>query len=223
MTATTTALVAATPTDHWLSPTSSEGKAARRARLKKLEGVIGRGFHAFLEVGAALREIRDERLYEASKFGNGQTFEAYAFRRFGLSRSHAYRSIDAADVQDALSPTGDKLPSESVARALVALKGEPEKLLETWKRAQQWRRGWGPITARIVAKEVARTLAIAPQKASNGTPSRARPASPSPLVTRLRDLWDSSIGGHGRVMDRAAIDELIDLLNELRNEQHVVE
>jgi hypothetical protein len=203
-------------------------KTVRRERLEKLEAVIKPRLRSFLEVGEALREIRDERLYEESEYG--KTFEAYANKRFGLSRIYAYRHIWSAEIQ-AMLPNGNKLPSESVARALIPLKDEPEKLRETWERAQGWREHIPgaasscrtAITAKVVAKEVARTLALAPQP-SNGKASTARAIeSESPrsdLLSALQALWDSSIGAHmrdGREIERAAIEELIDLLNELRN------
>ena len=55
-----------------------------KQRLKKLEGIVQRGVSTFIEVGNALTEIRDRKLYRLSPFGGqGATFEKYAFRKFG--------------------------------------------------------------------------------------------------------------------------------------------
>lgn len=80
-------------------------------RLVELEGVIERGLTTFVEVGAALMEIRDSRLYRETH----GTFEAYCRERWGWDRTYAHRTIQAAEVSRML-PMGNILPSERVAR-----------------------------------------------------------------------------------------------------------
>ena len=53
-----------------------------RSRLGKLETTIDRGLQSFFEVGAALKEIRDSRLYR-DEHG---TFEDYCQTRWGIDR-----------------------------------------------------------------------------------------------------------------------------------------
>lgn len=84
-----------------------------RARLAELEAVVERGMDTFIEVGIALAEIRDARLYREQFV----TFEAYCRERWGFSRSRGYRLIRAAELA-AMSPTGD-IRSERQARALL--------------------------------------------------------------------------------------------------------
>ena len=83
------------------------------ARLEELEKTISRGKKTFVEVGMALAEIRDLRLYKREYGG----FEEYCREKWGWKRAHAYRLIDAAEVVK-VSPIGDKIQSESQARAL---------------------------------------------------------------------------------------------------------
>jgi hypothetical protein len=99
-------------------------------RLGVLERVIERGMQTFVEVGRALAEIRDGRLYRTGH----ATFEAYCRERWGFSRQHAYRAVDAASIAELVSPTGDtpRPSSERVARELVPLKGHPEQMREAW-------------------------------------------------------------------------------------------
>jgi hypothetical protein len=149
--------------------------------LEKLEAVVRRGLPAFVEVGEALRTIRDERLYEQSP--HGKTFEAYAFREFGLSRTYAYRQIWAAEIQSVL-PNGNRLPNEAVARTLMSLRGDPEKLREAWQRATDRgilfpKGGCKEVTARDVQTEVARLLGKAPSKRSNTTARVTGPSRPT--------------------------------------------
>lgn len=93
-------------------------------RLKELEVVIERGCKTFLEVAAALLEIRDQRLYRASH----STFDTYCRERWGWGRVHAFRLIQAAEVVKML-PRGNKPKTERQARALVGLEPEQVKVI----------------------------------------------------------------------------------------------
>lgn len=104
---------------------------AEADRLDELEAVVERGRRAFVEVGTALAEIRERRLYRATH----STFESYCRERWGFSRQHAYRAIDAAEVVGVLSPTGDIPAAERVARELVPLKRDHEEMREAWAEA----------------------------------------------------------------------------------------
>lgn len=68
--------------------------AAEGAALAEHEAVIERGIKTFYEVGIALADIRDRRLYRAD-YG---TFEEYAQKRWQMTGSRAYQMIDAAHV-----------------------------------------------------------------------------------------------------------------------------
>lgn len=115
-------------------------------RKVQLEATIERGMQTFVEVGAALLEIREERLYRAD-FG---TFEEYCRERWGWTRQHTNRIIGSAEVVSNLEPIGSILPAtESQARPLVAL--EPEAQREAWARVLQDAPN-GKITAAVVEK-----------------------------------------------------------------------
>ena len=81
------------------------------SRLVQLESVIETGRSTFLEVGAALLEIRDRRLYRVEH----NTFAAYCRERWWFGKSQAYRLIQAA-VEYEMSPMGDKPKTEREAR-----------------------------------------------------------------------------------------------------------
>lgn len=90
------------------------------SRLIQLESVIESERRCFYKIGKALKEIRDDRLYRDLLF---DSFEAYLKKRWDLSRSHAYRLIEACRVIDNLSPIGDILPeNEAQLRPLGHLK-----------------------------------------------------------------------------------------------------
>jgi hypothetical protein len=63
-------------------------------RLIELEKVIETGRQRFIEVGNALAEIRDARLYRV----DFTSFEAYCQEKWGFTKQHAYRLIKAAPI-----------------------------------------------------------------------------------------------------------------------------
>lgn len=98
-------------------------------RLKHLEDIIANNQYRFYEIGKALGEIRDSRLYKQILF---TTFEAYARDRWDIGRSQAYRLINAYKVVGNLSPIGDRLPgNETQTRPLVPL--APPEQRKIWK------------------------------------------------------------------------------------------
>lgn len=97
---------------------------------RMLEAVIERGLTTFVEVGAALLEIRDRRLYRES---HGD-FESYCHEKWGFSRQRAHQMIEAAGVVGQLSTmVGNGLPiNERQARELARV--APERRAEVWER-----------------------------------------------------------------------------------------
>jgi phage N-6-adenine-methyltransferase len=101
------------------------------SRLGELEGVIERGLATFVDVGAALLEIRDSRLYRESH----ATFEDYCRERWGLSSRHVNRTIIAAELTETVRPIGPAPASESVARELAPLRDDSPAMREAWETA----------------------------------------------------------------------------------------
>ena len=98
-------------------------------RLAHLEAVIKRYRQDFYAVGKALNEIRDGRHYQKLCF---KTFERYVNVRWDMSKSQAYRLIEACVVIVNLSPIGDVLPkNEAQARPLARL--SPHSQRKAWR------------------------------------------------------------------------------------------
>lgn len=87
-----------------------------QSRLAALEATITAGQVTFVAVAAALSEIRDTKLYRA----NYPTFDAYCRQKWGWSRIHAHRLIEAGQTVSAL-PAGNKVKTESQARVLASV------------------------------------------------------------------------------------------------------
>lgn len=102
---------------------------AEADRLLALEVTIERGLYTFVDVGNALLEIRDSRLYRSTH----STFEDYCRERWGFNRAHAYRMIEAASVAGNLSPNGDIPLVESQLRPLTRLAPDEQRIV--WQQA----------------------------------------------------------------------------------------
>ncbi|HEX6940614.1 MAG TPA: hypothetical protein VF158_14450 [Longimicrobiales bacterium] len=120
---------------------------AEAERLAALEARIASGLTTFVEVGSALAEVRDARLYR-ERFG---TFERYLAERWGLSRRRGYQLIEAAEaVKDFAQPPA--VESHAVALAAIA----PELREDAYRAVERL----GKVTADAV-----RALARAPEGA----------------------------------------------------------
>jgi hypothetical protein len=168
-----------------LSPALS---ADELTHLAECEIVIERGMGIFIDVGAALMAVRNERLYRV-EFG---TFDEYCERRWSLTRQRAYQMIDAAEVVETiLSTTVDEINSEeepeevpipateSQARELAPLLDDPEKLREVWAEAVERTEG-KPTAAAIRAVRQEREPA---------------PEQPPPDYSRLDAELDAEMEG----------------------------
>jgi hypothetical protein len=122
-----------------------------QGRFSELEQVIEHGLGTFVDVGRALLEIQQHRLYRAAGY---RTFADYVARRWDLSAAHAYRQIEASKVVDILSPIGEKpLPAnEAQARELAPLVDDPDAVRAVW--AETVHDGDGHITARSIREHV---------------------------------------------------------------------
>lgn len=92
--------------------------------LRRCESTIARGLKTFLEVGNALLEIKDRRLYRTQY----STFQEYCDSRWGISARHANRLVAAVGVVRNLGPMGPVPDSERQVRPLVELAPQEQRL-----------------------------------------------------------------------------------------------
>lgn len=152
--------------------------ANERDRLTQLEVVVERGIKTFIEVGLALTEIRDSRLYRETH----SSFEEYVKARWDMSRGHAYRLIDATAVMECLQ-SGDSgvLPrNEAQVRPLLRIYRNAEED-DPGSGAQAVREKWDEIVA-----EHGRSITAAKVRAAC-----PRPASTPSWFDQLRLVEDT--------------------------------
>ena len=154
-------------------------------RLCELERIIQKGKDTFVEVGTALAEIRDAKLYKPA-----QTFEEYCKTRWDMERRQAYRLIDAATVitnvshgtQSESAPT-----SERQARPLAKLPAAEQPA--AWTKAQEKAKEEGkPVAARHVEEAVAEAR-WSKSVAVNGV---AEEPKDSERISLLKSTWNKA-------------------------------
>jgi hypothetical protein len=134
-----------------------EGSELSDTRLAHLEAVIRKYRQDFCSVGKALNEIRHGRHYQRLCF---KTFERYVNVRWDMSKSQAYRLIEAYLVIVNLSPIGDVLPkNESQARPLTKLDAHSQR--KAW-------RGFLKTQKPISALNIKRFISLDEQKQPSG-------------------------------------------------------
>ena len=139
------------------------------ARLARNETRIAQGLASFVEVGEALSDIRDARLYRATH----GTFESYCAEKWGMSKRHCDRLISSAETVQTLGPIGPKsITTESQARELARV--EPARREEVIRKADI--ATGGKITAAAIkqaAVEVVEPVAQDKPRARFEMPPRA--------------------------------------------------
>ena len=120
--------------------------------LIRLETVIKSSWQTVLEVGSALTQVRDKKLFR-DKYGS---FEEYCQVELGYSRPYAYNLIGSAEVNEQMSSIEDievKPLNEAQCRELIGV--PKEKRAEAWKKAVD-AAGAKPLTAKIIHAAVAK-------------------------------------------------------------------
>jgi len=117
--------------------------------LHQLENTISSGLASFVEVGRALNNINTHRLYR----GKSKTFHDYCVSNWQMTRSYAYRLIDAAACYDSLKsklPAKGVLPTnESQLRPIIG-RLKQDQWEAAWKKALDDADSVAPTTGEIV-------------------------------------------------------------------------
>lgn len=87
---------------------------AERAELRHLETMISRGWQTFIQVGEALNQINEKRLYRE----DFRTFEEYCQKVWKWSRQRAYQMMDGAKTARVMEEAGVPVTTERQAREL---------------------------------------------------------------------------------------------------------
>ncbi len=130
---------------------------AEQQKLEELEQIVSDNLVAFYEVGKALYQIRDEKLYRQLH----KTFEDYCKDKWGMARNYANKLVAACEVVDNLGTFVPKPANEAQARPLTPL--PPEQQQEAWREAVETAPK-GKVTAKHVAEVVEKRTSPAPKQ-----------------------------------------------------------
>lgn len=184
--------------------------SGEQSELTHCETVIARGWENFIEVGEALRTIRDRRLYRE----HHPSFEAYCINRWQYRRSYAYYLVGAAEVIGHLSGN-DKTPlprCEAQVRPLIGL--PPDTIREVWTEVVKGT-DIEAVTAKVVRDKAA---------AYKPHPSiRVKPGAGAHAGTATTDLTAESVQAiqvleklEQALRDGAATDTILHFVTGLR-------
>ena len=148
-------------------------------RLVELEKTIARGKKTFVEVGLALAEIRDLRLYKREYGG----FEEYCREKWGWEKAYANHVIRAADVVKSLPDNlATIVATETQARELAKIPAEHragvvQAVLDEGK----------PVTAAEIKKHLPPVPTQPSGALGTSRPTSPVVASPPPPPSRVLD------------------------------------
>jgi hypothetical protein len=143
-----------------------------KRHLGALEKRIERGMATFIDVGLALQEIRDTRLYRETH----PNFDSYCRERWQFDRGRAYQLIGAAEVAKVIPASATPIANEAQARELVALVHEnPDLVRQVW---QEVTKDDAPVSAARIRQVVRQHI-----------PTTEAPP-PTPLTPRLVQAFD---------------------------------
>lgn len=166
-----------------LSPLDS----TEQAQLIACEKIIEKGYTTFIEVGNALFEIRNNKLYREKH----STFEEYCKGKWQIKRQRAYELMEAASIVNTLSEISDKNNYEEPQELTVnireshaaALAKIPQELRnDVWQKVVEKQQNTGKaITAKII-----QTVYSEQQKTENSEEIKEKEAHDL-LVKKIRE------------------------------------
>jgi hypothetical protein len=184
---------------YWTFPNGGDDtlSSGELGDLRRHEDTIFGGLQTFMEVGAALAKIRDNRLYRASH----ATFAEYCRDRFGLSKPYAHQIITASRTASAIADA--KLPppiNEAQARELARLP-DPAARVDVWRAAldQSDDRPTAAVVRDLVRLRRAADVKPAPEPVADPEPEqRTETIDYDEAVRQGRALVDEQCGVYSK-------------------------
>ena len=117
--------------------------ASDREDLARLETIVDHGLTGFVQVGNALLEISDRRLYRETH----ATFAEYCATKWQMSARRAYQLCEAAEVVNSLPESVKHVSHLNPRQACELAKVAPERRVQVLEAAS----ANGPVTAKKIA------------------------------------------------------------------------
>ena len=173
---------------------------AENRHLKSLESRINKGLNTFREVGEALLEIRDKRLYRTEH----ATFESYCRERWSLDRARAYQLMGAAEVASVIPDVANEVQAREL---LPMVHSDPEMAKRVWKDVTA---SDEPVTAPRIREAVRAVTGVI---ASNGNGHPVTPTSQLiALINRTTTEYEKWKTGKPDIGQRTLVKQAFDRL-----------
>ena len=151
-----------------------------RTSLRNAEATIEKGLGTFMDVGTALYDIREGKLYRESH----KTFEKYCLKKWGFSRPRAYQLIEAAETTARLSTNCRQIPAnEAQSRELSRVPEDQQAAV--WEDTLE--RTGGKPTARDVRETADTDLADNEPYVEPGEPEEEEEAGGPTAEDRMEE------------------------------------
>ena len=184
--------------------TRSELTADEASRLAKLETVIAKGIQTFKQVGEALLEISDQRLYRATH----STFKDYVGEKWNMTAARAYQLCDAASVIKSLpekSTMVDKINERQARELGKAPVTERPAVLEAAAKN-------GVVTAKTIKAEVQKRQ---PKPTPKPEPKPAKVIDVEPVEKSFSEKEEERLQAPGKSPARQIIEDLQNIIASL--------
>jgi hypothetical protein len=188
-------------------------------RLEQLENVVVENFKTFVQVGQALAEIRDRKLYRVK----AMTFEKYCKSLFDIAKSRARELINATDVVENLRHGGgfgdEDMPptplplNERQVRPLTKLR--PEQQVAVWKAAVE-SAPKGKVTSSHINKVVKSYLGEEIEKTVRRTQKKVSQESSVEFAKAFEQLSQQILKERNSNYKYTSRGEIIKALDQLR-------
>lgn len=170
---------------------SAKLSAEESERLVSLEATIREGLADFVNIGLALMQINDNRLYRAT----AETFADYCLKRWGITDRYAYRKINGAKCMLALreefASSEDVLPiNEAQIRPIYEGYDKPTDWIRAWKQVLK-DTGGKEIVAERVQAVVDRMLKKPAKKHDSAKPTGE--SIPGRMLQKVMEVIDQAL------------------------------
>lgn len=159
--------------------------AGDNSDFKRLDAIVRRGVAAYMECGAALKQIHDRKLWRVA---GHKTWEDYCRMVAGISKPYAHRIVKATEITLDLKnslPNGND--SEAILPIMEAQVRPLQQLDDREKRAEAWRMAIHKAGGQPTQVEVAEAVFAIIESKSPKPKTESRAARRSAIIAEL--LW----------------------------------
>jgi hypothetical protein len=178
----------------------SQMTKSRKQRLRACEKVLIESMEEFVRVGMALKEIKDDKLYEEDGHADFRSYLKANRSKFEFTERHVYRLIEAADLRMKLptDPGGHSPWTEKAVRELKRLPADTKAKAVAARVIKEVEQNGGKLTSTLVRKHVDEALGV----------DRKPKPKPKPQLHEVVSRWAGQLNGIADVIENVPDDAI---------------